>query len=148
VLAIGVPGVRRQVAEDLASKKGRFLTLAHPTAVVTSSSRIGPGSVLCPFSVVSDGVTIGRCVILNYHASVGHDCQVGDFGVLSPYATIGGGARVSADVFLGLHASVGPNVTVGPRGKISSNSCVLASTPADSLVYGVPGRIVRHIAVE
>ena len=107
--------------------------------------------VLCE-SVLMDGrlgCGVGWCmlgsvlmvgVLLNYHASVAHDAAVGDYGVLAPYATLGGFARVGADVFLGLHASVGPGRQVGDRSKVSANSCALADVPADTLVYGVPGR--------
>jgi acetyltransferase-like isoleucine patch superfamily enzyme len=78
---------------------------------------------------------------MNYHSSLGHDASTGEFAVLSPYATLGGGASISDDVFLGLHASVGPGKTVGPRSKVSANSAALRDTPAESLIYGVPGPV-------
>ena len=147
LLAIGVPYARRHVAEVLRSRGGRFLTLIHPRAVVGATARIGPGCVICPFAVLSDAAALGHCVLVNYHASLGHDAAAGDYAVLSPYATLGGGACIDDEVFLGLHASVGPGITVGRRTKVSANSCVLAVTPPDSLVYGVPGRIVPRVEV-
>ena len=145
VLGIGVPFARRRVAEELQSRGGRFLTLVHPRAVVASTATIGEGSIICPLAVVSDSATVGRFVLANYYASFGHDASAGDYAVLSPYATLGGNARIASDVFLGLHASVGPNVTVHARSKVSANSCALADTPADSIVYGVPGRVVHRV---
>lgn len=141
ILAIGTPGVRRRVAEQLVDRGGRFLTLVHPTAIVTSNARIGSGSILCPGAIVSDSATMGRFVLVNYHASLAHDASAGDFAVLSPYATLGGFAKIGDDVFLGLHASVGPRIEIGSRSKVSANSAALASAPADSLIYSVPGRI-------
>lgn len=141
VLAIGIPGVRRRVAESLSAKGCRFLSLIHPTAIVAATAVIGPGSVLCPFSIASDSARIGRFTLLNYHASIAHDASTGDFAVLSPYAAIAGGATIGDDVFLGMHASVGPGVRVGERSKVSANSCALAHAGPDSLVHGVPGRI-------
>jgi acetyltransferase-like isoleucine patch superfamily enzyme len=85
---------------------------------------------------------------MNYHSSLGHDASAGNFAVLSPYATLGGHAHVEDDVFLGLHASVGPGKTVGARSKVSANSCVLTSAPADSIVFGVPGKIGLRVAVD
>lgn len=147
LLAIGVPYARRRVVELLHARGGRFLTLLHPRAVVADTCSIGPGCVICPFAVVSDSATLGCCVLVNYHASLGHDAAAGDYAVLSPYATLGGAARIEDEVFLGLHASVGPGIAVGRRTKVSANSCVLAVTPPDSLVYGVPGRIVPRVEV-
>jgi sugar O-acyltransferase (sialic acid O-acetyltransferase NeuD family) len=141
LLAIGVPYARRRVAESLIARGAEFLTLVHPTAIVASSAQIGEGSIICPYSIVSDSARLGRFVAMNYHTSLGHDASAGDFAVLSPYATLGGHAHIEQDVFLGLHASVGPGKTVGARSKVSANSCVLANVPEDSLVFGVPGRI-------
>jgi len=145
LLGIGVAYSRRIVAERLIARGAEFATLVHPTAVVARSARVGRGSVVCPGAVVSDSATLGTCVLVNYHASFGHDSSAGDFAVLSPYATLGGGATIGDDVFLGLHASVGPGRIVGARSKVSANSCVLSDTPADSIIYGVPGRIVPRI---
>jgi sugar O-acyltransferase (sialic acid O-acetyltransferase NeuD family) len=141
LLAIGIPGVRRRVAEDLLACGAEFLTLVHPSAIVCDSATIGAGSILCPGAIVSDSARLGRFCLVNYHASLAHDAAAGDFAVLSPYATLAGGASVAADVFLGLHASVGPGVSVGLRSKVAANSCALADVPADALVHGVPGRI-------
>jgi sugar O-acyltransferase (sialic acid O-acetyltransferase NeuD family) len=147
LLGIGVPYSRRRVAEQLLARDARFLTLVHPRAIVAPTASIGLGSIICPFAIVSDSAVLGRFVLANYHASFGHDASAGKYAVLSPYATLGGGARVEDEVFLGLHASVGPGIAVGPRSKVSANSCVLSATAADSLVYGVPGRVVPRVEV-
>jgi len=141
ILAIGIPGVRRRVAEDLLGRGAVFLTLVHPTAIVAATAVIGTGSVICPRALVSVSASVGRFGLVNYQASLAHDSSAGDFAVLSPYATLGGGARIGADAFLGLHAAVGPGLSVGPRSKLSAGSCALADVPADSLAYGVPARI-------
>ena len=156
ILIVGAGGFGREVLqwardawpEHLCSRGARFLTLVHPRSIVSSSADLGEGSIVCPFAVISDSATLGRCVLVNYHASLGHDARADDFAVLSPYATLGGAARVEDEVFLGLHASVGPGKRVGVRTKISANSCVLSNTPADSIVFGVPGRIVSRVEVD
>jgi sugar O-acyltransferase (sialic acid O-acetyltransferase NeuD family) len=146
LLGIGIPRVRRRVAETLLARGGRFLTLVHPTAVIAATAQVGMGTVICPHAVVSVNTRVGHFALLNYHTSLGHDATVGDYSVLSPYATLGGSAAIGADVFLSLHATVGPRITVGDRVVISANSCALSPVPADSLVYGVPGRSAPRIA--
>jgi sugar O-acyltransferase (sialic acid O-acetyltransferase NeuD family) len=145
LLAIGIPGVRRKVAEDLLDRGGMFLTMIHPTAIVAQSAQIETGAVICPYAIVSDSARAGRFALLNYHASLAHDSVAGDFAVLSPYATLGGGAALGEDVFLGLHASVAPSVVVGDGSKVAANSVALADAPAGSLIYGVPGRATRIV---
>jgi len=145
LLAIGLPYVRRQVAESLLARGAEFLTLAHPTAIVAASARIGTGAILCPYSIASDACHVGRFVLMNYHSSLGHDASAGDFSVFSPYATLGGNAHIQEDVFLGLHASVGPGKTAGARSKVSANTCLLNDASDDSIVFGVPGKILARI---
>lgn len=147
LLAIGIPLVRRQVAERLAQRGANFLTLVHPTAIVATTATVGAGSVICPQAVVSAAARLGRCVLVNYHASLGHDAAAGDYTVFSPSATLGGGAVVEEDVFLGLHATVGPRVRIGAGTKVSANSAALVSVPRQTLVYGVPGRSGRQVMV-
>jgi sugar O-acyltransferase (sialic acid O-acetyltransferase NeuD family) len=137
-LAIGIPGVRRRVAESLRARGAEFPTLIHPTAIVASTATIGAGCILCPGAIVSDAAVLGACVLMNYHSSLGHDAAAGGYRVLSPYAALGGHARVAEDV---LHASVGPGRTVGARSKVSAGPAALSDAPADCIVYGVPGRV-------
>lgn len=141
LLAIGIPGVRRRVAESLVARGATFLTLIHPTATVAPTASIGTGSIVCPGAVISDAARLGRFALVNYLASLAHDAAAGDFAVLSPYATLGGGATVGDDAFLGLHASVGPGIAVGSRSKVAANSCALADVPPGSLALGVPARV-------
>ena len=147
LLAIGIPEVRRRVAEDLLSRGAEFLTLIHPTAIVAPTASIGLGSIVCPYAIVSDAARLGRLTLLNYHSSLGHDATAGDYAVFSPYATLGGGAHVGDDVFLGLHASVGPGNRVGARSKVSANSCALSDAPPDLLVFGAPGRVSKLLSI-
>jgi sugar O-acyltransferase (sialic acid O-acetyltransferase NeuD family) len=146
LLAIGIPGIRRTVAERLLAKGGHFLTLIHPTAIVAATASIGAGSIVCPHAIVSDAARLGRFAVVNFHASLGHDAGTGDFVVLSPYATLGGGAQIGHDVFLGLHTSVGPGKRVGDRSKLSANSAALTDSPSDSLIYGVPGHVGMRVS--
>lgn len=146
VLAIGIPQARRQVAERLEARGAHFLTLVHPTAIVADTATIGPGSVICPYAVVSDAARLGRFVLVNYHASLGHDAAAGDFAIFSPYSALAGEALVAEEVFLGMHASVGPRVQVGEGAAISAGSCALKAVDRHTLVFGVPG-IARPLLV-
>jgi sugar O-acyltransferase (sialic acid O-acetyltransferase NeuD family) len=145
VLAIGIPDVRRQVAERMLARGYRFLTLVHPTAILFATAVVGDGAVICPFVVLSDSVRVGRFVLLNYHSSVAHDASIGDFAVLSPYATAGGGATVGDAAFLGLHATIAPGVTAHGATTISANSVLHRDAPPGVIVFGVPGRMITRI---
>jgi sugar O-acyltransferase (sialic acid O-acetyltransferase NeuD family) len=147
LLAIGIPRVRRQVAERLEARGARFLTLIHPTAIVADTAEVGLGTVICPYAIVSDSVRLGRFVLVNYHASLAHDASAGEFSILSPYSGLGGNASIEVDVFLSMHVTVGPRVHVASGAVVSANSCVLQHSPPNSMIYGVPGRVSARLAV-
>jgi sugar O-acyltransferase (sialic acid O-acetyltransferase NeuD family) len=136
LLAIGVPRVRRQVAEQLEVNGARFLTLTHPTAIVAATAQVGTGTVICPYAIVSDAVRLGRFVLLNYHSSLGHDASALDFSVLAPYATLAGGAFLEEDVFLGLHAQIGPLARVGRGSRAEAGAVILRHLPEGSVALG------------
>lgn len=136
LLAIGIPRVRRHVTERLKARGARFLTLIHPTAIVADTAVIGPGTIVCPYAIVSDAVQLGRFVLVNYHASLGHDAFALDFAVLAPYATLAGGAFLEDDVFVGLHSQIGPLVRVGCRSRAEAGAVIMRQLPPDSVALG------------
>jgi sugar O-acyltransferase (sialic acid O-acetyltransferase NeuD family) len=147
VLAIGMPGIRRMVTEDILARGGKFLTLIHPTALVAESASVEDGAVICPYAIVSDSAYVGRFALLNYYSSLGHDASASDFAVLSPYATLGGAASVAEDVFLGLHAAVAPGRRLGRDCQASIGAAVMHDTAEKALVFGVPGIIRPRLSV-
>ncbi len=148
VFGIGVPKTRIQVANALVEKGCRFLTVVHPTAIISPTASIAAGTIICPHAVVSDSASVGQFVVVNYFSSIAHDAYVGDFTVMSPYSAVAGNARVGHSVFFGIHSGVAPGVEIGEGSRISSHSWARASVPAGSLVHGNPPVISPLIALE
>lgn len=148
LLAIGIPIVRRRIAESLTTRGAKFIRLIHPTAIIAPTASIGGGCIVCPYAIVSDCASVGQFTLLNYASSLGHDATTGDFCVLSPYAALSGGAILGNDVFMGMHASVGPSTTIGERSKITANCAALKDVGNDALVFGSPARSGPLISIE
>ena len=145
LLAIGDIDARRRTTEPLLQRGARFASFIHPTAVVAHTARISDGAVIYPLATVSNSARLDVFVHLNYYASVGHDAVVGRHCLLSPYATLNGFSALEEDIYVGTHATVTIGRRVGARSKISANSAVMQDVPADSMVFGVPGRITRRV---
>ena len=140
LLAIGDIDTRKRVVNCLKKGGAQFLTLIHPTAIVTETATLGEGVIVCPFATVSDHCQLGDFVLMNFYSSCGHDAKIGNYCVLSPYSTINGYATVEDEVFLGTHSTVAPYKRVGRRTRISANSAAMYDIPALSFVVGVPGK--------
>jgi sugar O-acyltransferase (sialic acid O-acetyltransferase NeuD family) len=142
LLAIGDVDHRKRITLSLKSRGAKFASLIHRTAVVAGSARLGEGCVLYPYSVVMNAAQLDDFVLLNLHASAGHDTRIGRFCNLSPYATMNGFSELEEGVFMGTHSSVLPGCRVGSSSKISAGSVVAHNVGPQTLVFGVPGKHV------
>jgi sugar O-acyltransferase (sialic acid O-acetyltransferase NeuD family) len=142
LLAIGQIDDRKRVVLRLKQRGAQFLTMIHPTAHVDPSARLGEGVMIYPFATVMNHAVIGDFVLMNIHASAGHDTRIGSFGNLSPYATTNGFCVLEDEVFLGTHASVLAYRRVGLGSKVSANSVAAHDVQPRTLVFGVPGKHV------
>jgi acetyltransferase EpsM len=138
VVAVGESTIRRQLLGRLGSAD--FVTVVHPSAVVSPSATIGVGSYVAAFCFVGPNATVGRSAMINVHAEVGHDATVGHFVTISPQAALNGGSRVGDGCFLGHAASIAPGVTVGAWSKIAAASRVTVNVDDGWLVTGNPAR--------
>ena len=140
IISVGDPGLRQMLAERLARRGARFLSIVHPTAYVAPTARIGQGCIVGPFVNVGSYVELQDHVLLNLYSAAGHDARIGAFCVFSPYSVANGGSSLAARVFLGTHAAVTPNVRVGAGSKVAAGAVVYRDVPERSLATGNPAK--------
>ncbi len=145
LIGLGDPSSRSEIFCVYKKKGASFETLVHPSAYNSSSSVIGEGGILCPYSFVGSCAKLKQNCLLNIYASVGHDCKLGDSSVLSPYATLNGNVTLNKLCFLGTKAVVTKGCTVGEFSKISSAAVVYNDLPDHSLAFGNPARMKKTI---
>jgi serine O-acetyltransferase len=98
------------------------------------------------FSVVLPGYS-GLGTVIHARAVIGDRVSIGT------NVTIGGRSghqdvpRIEDDVEIGSGAKILGPVVIGARSKIGANSVVLKSVPSDSVVVGIPGRVVSTAGV-
>jgi len=138
VCAIGDPGVKLRYCNMMEAKGAVFTTVVHPSVVIGSNTTIAPGSILCPGVVVTNSVKIGRHVILNFHATIGHDSILGNGCTLSPHASVSGWCALGEGVVMGCSAVIIPKISVADYTVVGAGSAVMRNTATYSTVIGVP----------
>ncbi len=144
LIGVGSPRARRVVDELASAADRKPAILVHPTAVVGSDVRIGPGFIAFPYAVVTNNVTMGRHVHLNIGATVSHDCVLGDYVTLSPGSHVSGNVRLGNEVTLGVGAVARQGVTIGDGACVGAGGVVVNDLPAGLTAVGVPARPMRQ----
>ncbi|MFE9450071.1 acetyltransferase [Streptomyces sp. NPDC006739] len=146
VVCVGNPGdyaARARLVRRLALPAGRCATVIHPTASVSSTSEVGPGSVLLAHCVLTAAVRVGAHVAVMPHVVLTHDDVVEDHVTLASGVRLGGGARLERGAYVGSGALVREGTTVGAWSLIGMGSAVLGDVPPGEVWAGSPARRLR-----
>lgn len=148
VVAIGSNENRKKVVQSLHLLPQHYLSVIHPTAVVSTSAKIGYGSVIMPHAVVNAAAEIGNHCIINTGSIVEHDNEIGDYSHISPNATLTGNVTTGEGVHVGSSATIIPGKHLGKWSVIGAGSTVIEHIPAYSKAVGSPTRIIERILIK
>lgn len=122
----------------------RFATVRHPTARISRTSTLGPGSIVSAGAVVAAHTSIGQHVIVNRGVLIGHHTTIGDYVTISPGANIAGRVTVGSGTYVGIGAIVLDYLTVGSGSVVGAGSVVTRDVPDHVQVIGVPARVTKE----
>lgn len=122
-----------------------YINVAHPIAVVSSTSTIGMGTVIMANAVINPDATIGKHNIINTGAVIEHDCFLDDFVHISPNASLAGNVSVGEGSHIGIGATVIQGVKIGKWTTIGAGAVVIQDVPDFAVVVGVPGKVIKFL---
>lgn len=122
-IAIGDNSIRRDIYRRLRGHD--FPALIDPSAQVSPTTEFRHGTYIAVEAVVSVGTEIGKFVIINARAGVGHDSFVGDFANIAPGVSLSGHTRIGEGAFMGTNSCTAPGMTVGEGAVVACGTPVL-----------------------
>ena len=122
-IAIGDNAIRRKIYGQLRGHD--FPALIDPSAQVSPTTEFKHGTYIACEAVVSVGTEIGKFVIINARAGVGHDSVVGDFSNVAPGVSLSGHTTLGQDVFMGTNSCTAPGRKVGDGATVACGTPVL-----------------------
>jgi sugar O-acyltransferase (sialic acid O-acetyltransferase NeuD family) len=135
---------RRGLIERAEQMGFRFATLVHPSARVSTRSRLGDGCIVCPGAQVASGARLGRHVLVNRGALLGLEAEFGDVVTIGPGANVGGHGIVGDGCYIGMGAIVLERIRVGEGAVVAAGSVVNRDVPPRVLVAGMPAVVVQR----
>ncbi len=144
IVAIGDNRARRSCAAVVREHGLELINAIHPSATLSSTSKIGRNVVIAPKAAICTESSIADSVIINTAAVVDHESQIGEAVHVCPGAHIAGRVRVEAGAFIGLGANVIQCLTIGEDATIGAGAVVIRDVPAGATAVGVPARIIKQ----
>ena len=150
VVCTGRPGnyvSRPRIVAELGLPADRFATIVHHAAVVSASSRVGPGSVILAHCTLTAAVTVGSHVAVMPQVTLTHDDVIEDFATVASGVCLGGGVRVGRSAYIGAGALVREGLTIGPYAMVGMGAVVTRDVPAREVWAGCPARRLRAASI-
>jgi sugar O-acyltransferase (sialic acid O-acetyltransferase NeuD family) len=143
VIAIGNNLIRKKIAEM--SVHG-FTKVVHSSALISSNTIIGEGSMILHRTTIQVNSKIGKHVIINTGAQVDHDCMVDDYVHVAPGAILCGTVSVGEGSFIGAGTVIIPGIKIGKWAVIGAGSVIIRNVPDYSVAVGNPARVIKNLA--
>ena len=131
-IAIGDNAIREKLYRQLRGHD--FPAFIDPSAQVSPTTEFRHGTYIAAEAVVSVGTEIGKFVIVNARAGVGHDCEVGDFTNICPGVSLSGHTKLGKAVFMGTNSCTAPAVKGGDGAQVTCGCPVLKDLAAGELL--------------
>jgi sugar O-acyltransferase (sialic acid O-acetyltransferase NeuD family) len=134
---------RPRIVRDLGLPPERYATIVHPSAAVSASSSIGPGSVLLAHVTLTAAVAVGAHVAIMPNVTLTHDDVIDEFVTITSGVGLGGNTRIHTGAYLGAGSLIGQNRVVGAFALVGMGAVVTKDVPPREVWAGVPARRLR-----
>lgn len=122
----------------------RFPTLVHPTARVSSTTRLDEGVFISAGVQVAAHTKIGKHVFVNRGALIGHHTTIEDYVTIQPGANIAGACHVERCAWISMSAVVLDRKKIGCHSIVGAGAVVTQDVPSHVQVVGIPARVVKE----
>jgi len=136
---------RHELLKELDIPEKRFVTVVHPTAVVSDKAKLGYGVVLMPMVLVSPNASIGNHSQMYAQSFIGHDSSMGEMCFVANNASIGGRVKIEDGAHIGSNSSIIERVTIGKYAVVGLTANVLKDVEPFSIVVGNPAKVIGSL---
>jgi sugar O-acyltransferase (sialic acid O-acetyltransferase NeuD family) len=150
LLTVGIGSIksfnlRGEIFEKWKAKGYSFVTIIHPSAIVSKRAMIGEGAQILMGATVQAGVIIKENCILNTNCSVDHNCELDAHCHISPGVIISGSVKIGSYSHIGVGSIITQGLSVGQNATVGAGALVLKDVPSSSLVVGLPAMVKKGV---
>ncbi len=146
IVAIGSGRVRKKIVNELEKKHVKFVTVIHPSVIMSESVKIGKGTIIQAGTIISVDVEIGSHCVINMDCTIAHDTKINDFVDLNPGVHISGVSKIHTGAFVGSGVTTMATISIGKWSVIGAGSVLIEDVPDRLACIGNPGRLIKKLA--
>jgi sugar O-acyltransferase (sialic acid O-acetyltransferase NeuD family) len=134
IIAIGDVAVRKKITEQFPTLFWGCIN----SGMEYGKNKINEGTIICPGTILTTYIFIGRHVIINLNCTIGHDCVVGDFVTMSPGANVSGNVTIGNGCYIGSNAVIRDKITICDNVTIGAGGVVVKDITEPGVYVGNP----------
>lgn len=133
---IGISNIefRKKVIALLQRQNAQFITLIHPTTIISRNAFLGCGCFISPYCMIGPNVVIGDFNHLTSQSVISHDSRIGNNNVLST-ALLCGHVDVKDDNMFYIKSTVIPHISIGCRNVVQAGMIVDKNLENDTVIF-------------
>jgi len=135
---VGHNGIRERIHTNVSAFLGNPINAIHPSAVISSSVKMGDGVMVAANATINPLTEIGRGVICNTSCTIDHECQIEDFVHVAPGAVVCGNVKIGKGTFVGANSVIKQGVIIGKNVVIGAGTVIIRDIPDNVTVVGNP----------
>lgn len=140
--AIASAKLRREMIDRLEEAGLEYINLIHPHTFIAHSVKLGKGNFIKAGVIIDTDTVIGNACIIDNNVTIAHDNIIEDGCHLAPGVTLGSSIRIEENSIIGIGSSISTKINIGKNVIISVGSSVTMDIEDNSIVEGVPGKII------
>jgi sugar O-acyltransferase (sialic acid O-acetyltransferase NeuD family) len=106
----------------------------------SSKNKICDGTVICPGTILTTNISIGKSVIVNINCTIGHDSFIGDWSTVSPGSFISGNVNIGNEVRIGTGSCIREKIMIGDNATVGMGSTVVKDVKENTVVFGTAAK--------
>ncbi len=144
MICISDPNIRKKISKKL-PKETKYFTFIHQTALILNEVKIGEGSFIGAYSILTTNISLGKHSILNRNCQIGHDSNLGNFLTMMPGSVISGNSVTGECLYLGTNSSIREKIKICDDVTIGLNSGVVKNIKEPGIYGGTPCKLIKNI---
>lgn len=141
LIAIANPIIKTKIVNELPKNTTYYTFIDEYAHLWDKNIIVGDGSIISSGAILTTNINIGKHVIINYNATIGHDTIIGNYTSILPGANIAGNCNIGNCNLIGSNAAIKEKITTCDNVTIGLGAGVTKNITKSGIYVGIPANM-------